>query len=169
METKLTDRQTDRQTDSYYSFVRKWLALKRAVWFRSHTGRGSLSGARVFGDGLGSLADGVLSELTGQKQTDGGLDLAARDGRTLVVVSETRRLGGDALEDVVDKRIHDAHCLARDTGVGMYLLQHLVDVDSVALPPSSSVLLVPATRSLLLADGLLGALRCCFRRHGVRV
>ena len=111
----------------------------------------------------------MLSELAGQQETDGGLDLAASDRRTLVVVSETGRLGGDALEDIVDERIHDAHRLARDTGVGVNLLQHLVDVDSVALPPSPTVLLATATRRLRLADGLLGALRCCFRRHVVLV
>ena len=111
----------------------------------------------------------MLSELAGQQQTDGGLDLAARDRRALVVVSETGRLGGDALEDVVDERIHDAHCLARDTGVRVHLLENLVDVDSVALPPSSTVLLVTAAWRLRLADGLLGALRCCFGRHVVVV
>ena len=107
----------------------------------------------------------MLSELAGQQQTDGGLDLAARDRRALVVVSETGGLGGDTLEDVVHERIHDAHRLARDTGIGVHLLQNLVDVDSVALPPSSTVLLVTATWRLHLADGLLGALRCCFGRH----
>ena len=107
----------------------------------------------------------MLSELAGQQQTDGGLDLAARDRRALIVVSETGGLGGDTLEDVVHERIHDAHRLARDTGIGVHLLQNLVDVDSVALPPSSTVLLVTATWRLHLADGLLGALRCCFGRH----
>ena len=110
----------------------------------------------------------MLGELTGQQQTDGGLDLATSDRRALVVVSETGRLGGDALEDVVYKRIHYAHRFARDTGVGVHLLQHLVDVDAVALPPFSVSLLVTTSRCLRLADGLLGALRCCFGRHDFR-
>ena len=38
--------------------------------------RVSLLGAGVFGDGLGSLRNGVLGELTGQEKTDGSLDLA---------------------------------------------------------------------------------------------
>ena len=111
----------------------------------------------------------MLGELTGQQQTDGGLDLATSDRRALVVVSETGRLGGDALEDVVHERIHDAHRFARYTGVGVHLLQHLVDVDAVALPPLSVSLLVTTARCLRLADGLLGALRCCFGRHDFRV
>ena len=105
-ETKIRTIMNTRRNNS---FVIRWLALKRTVvgvwpW--------RLAGAGVLGYGLRALADGVLSELAGQQQTDGGLDLAARDRRTLVVVRETGRLGGDALEDVVNKRIHDAHRLA---------------------------------------------------------
>ena len=40
--------------------------------------------------------------------------------------------GGDALEDVVDERVHNAHGFAGDTSVRVNLLQHLVDVDSIA-------------------------------------
>ena len=83
-------------------------------------------GARVLGDGLRALADGMLSELAGQQETDGGLDLAARDRRAL---------------------------------------EHLVDVDSITLPPSPTMLLVTAAWGLYLADRLLSAFRCCFRRH----
>jgi len=99
-----------------------------------------LLGAGVLGDGLGALRDGVLGELTGEEEADGGLDLPAGDGGALVVVRQAARLGGDALEDVVDERVHDAHRLGGDAGVGVHLLQHLVDVDGVrllpALPPS---------------------------------
>ena len=70
--------------------------------------------------------------------------------------------------DRLYKRIHDAHRFARYTGVGVHLLQHLVDVDAVALPPFSVSLLVTTSRCLRLADGLLGALRCCFGRHDFR-
>ena len=38
--------------------------------------------------------------------------------------------GGDAFEDVVDERVHDAHGFAGDTSVRVNLLQHLVDVDT---------------------------------------
>lgn len=65
----------------------------------------------VLGDGLGAFTDGVLGQLTGQEQTDGGLDLPGGDGATLVVVSEAAGFGGDALEDVVHERVHDGHGL----------------------------------------------------------
>ena len=84
------------------------MALKRAVLKPiSH----SLLGGGVLGDSLGTFRDGVLGQLTGQKQTDGGLDLATADGRSLVVVSQAAGLSGDPLEDVVDERVHDGHGL----------------------------------------------------------
>ena len=49
-----------------------------------------------------------------------------------------RQLGGfigDSLEDVVDKRVHDAHGLAGDSGVWVYLLEDLLDVDGIGLLP----------------------------------
>ena len=45
----------------------------------------------------------MLGELSGEDETDRGLDLAGRDGRLLVVGSELGSFSGDALEDVVDK------------------------------------------------------------------
>ena len=144
------------------SFCEKVVALKRAV-FGEPVSR--LLGLCVLGDGLGALRDGVLGQLTRQQQTDGGLDLAGGDGGAAVVVSQTGGLGSDALEDVVDEGVHDAHGLGRDASVGMHLLQHLVDVDGVALPPSPSALLVRGTGSLGLGHGLLGSLRCGFGWH----
>lgn len=125
----------------------------------------TLLGAGVLGDGLGAFADGVLGELSGQQQTNGGLNLAARDRRTTVVVSETRSLGGDALEDVVDEAVHDRHRLAADTGVRVDLLEHLVDVDRVALATLPVTLLVTGTYGLRLAGGLLRSLTGWLRRH----
>ncbi len=43
-------------------------------------GLNSLLGAGVLGDSLGSLRDGVLGQLTGQKKPDCGLDLSTGDG-----------------------------------------------------------------------------------------
>ena len=62
-----------------YSFVRLWRSLEGPFLggvFRSWY----LLGAGVLCDGLGALTDGVLGQLTREKQTDGGLDLPARDG-----------------------------------------------------------------------------------------
>ena len=116
---------------------------------------GSL-GAGVLGDGLGALGHGVLGQLPGQQQAHGRLDLPGGDGRTLVVMSQTRRLARDALEDVVDEGVHDAHGLGRDAGVRVDLLQHLVHVHGVALLAAALALLTVLL--LRLGHRLLGAL-----------
>ncbi|KAI7811665.1 Histone H2B, partial [Triplophysa rosa] len=113
-------------------------------------------GAGVLCYGFCPLRHGVFGQLTGQQKTNGGLDLSGCDGGALVVVSETRRLTGDALKDVVDERVHDAHGLRGDTGVRMNLLQDFVHVDSVTLLPGLSALLSSFSRSL--SDGFLRAL-----------
>ena len=77
----------------------------------------------------------MLGELTREEEPDRGLDLAGRDGGLGVVLGELGRLPGDALEDVVDERVHDEHGLGRDAGVRVDLLEHLVDVDGVRLLP----------------------------------
>ncbi|TKR68409.1 hypothetical protein L596_024398 [Steinernema carpocapsae] len=59
-------------------------------------------------DGLGPLGDGVLSELVGEDQADGGLNFPGRDRRALVVVGEFQGLDGDAFQDLVDKRVYNS-------------------------------------------------------------
>ena len=49
------------------------MVLKRTVVFQSV--ESSLLGAGVLGDSLGALGHGVLGQLTGEQQADGGLDL----------------------------------------------------------------------------------------------
>ena len=119
----------------------------------------------VLGDGFGALADGVLGQLTRQKETDSGLDLAGGDGAPLVVVSKTAGLGGDALEDVVHERVHDGHGFGRDTSVGVHLLQHLVDVDAVTFLSPAPLLLVAGSSDGLGFAGLLRAFGTQFRCH----
>lgn len=126
----------------------------------------ALLAAGVLGDGLGALTDSVLGKLSGEEETDGSLDLATGDRRSLVVVSQTGGLGGDALEDIVDKAVHDGHSLAADTGVGVHLLQHLVDVDGIAFLALPLALLVAGANRLRLT-GLLRAFRADFGRHCV--
>ena len=119
----------------------------------------SLLGAGVLGDGLGTLRDGVLGQLTGQEKPDRGLDLPGGDGGPLVVVGQTGGLGGDPGEDVVDKGVHDGHGLGGDTSVGVHLLQDLVDVDGIRLlPPLVLLLLVSLGHGLGGLAGLLGSL-----------
>jgi len=122
-----------------------------------------LLGAGVLGDSLGSLRDGVLGQLSGQEEPDSGLDLPGGDGGPLVVVGQLGGLSGDPREQVVDKRVHDAHGLGGDTGVGVHLLQDLVDVDGVGLLPLALPLLLVALGDLLgglarLGGGLSGGL-----------
>ena len=114
----------------------------------------------VLGDGLGALRDGVLGQLTGEDEPDSGLDLPGGDGRLLAVPGELGGLGGDLLEDVVDEGVHDRHGLGGDTGVGVNLLENLVDVDLVGL--DLRLLLLGAGDSLL--HGLLGGLLVSFLR-----
>eukprot|EP00302_Diacronema_sp_CCMP2436_P034485 CAMPEP_0179991456 /NCGR_PEP_ID=MMETSP0984-20121128/4999_1 /TAXON_ID=483367 /ORGANISM="non described non described, Strain CCMP 2436" /LENGTH=96 /DNA_ID=CAMNT_0021910757 /DNA_START=542 /DNA_END=829 /DNA_ORIENTATION=- len=82
---------------------------------RGHEAR--LRVGRVLGHGLGALRHGVLGKLAGKDQADGRLDLAGRERALLVVAHELARLDGDALEGVVDERVHDRHGLGRDARV----------------------------------------------------
>ena len=130
----------------------------------------TLLAAGVLGDGLGALGHGVLGQLSGQEETDGSLDLPGREGGPPVVVSQTAGLGGDALEDVVDEGVHDAHGLGGDAGVGVHLFEYLVHVDAVRLPPPLAAFLVPGPLGLCLGGGLLGPFACCcLWRHAERM
>jgi len=75
----------------------------------------------------------VLGELAGEDQSHRGLDLAGGHRGLLVVARQLGRLRRDLLEDVVDEGVHDGHALGGDAGVGVHLLEHLVDVDLVGL------------------------------------
>ena len=117
----------------------------------------NLLAAGVLGHSLGSLRHSVLGQLTREQETDSSLDFTAGDGGSVVVVGQTRGLSSNALKDVIHERIHDGHGLAGDTSVGVHLLQHLVDVDGVRLPPPPLPLLVPGTGGLGLGGSLLGS------------
>jgi hypothetical protein len=106
---------------------------------------------RELGDSLGSLRDGVLGEFTRKHETDSSLDLAARKSGLLVVSGKLSGFGGNALEDIVDEGVHDAHTLLGDTGIGMDLLEDLVNVRGVSL--GTLLVLLSAGGSLL---GCLG-------------
>ena len=100
----------------------------------------------------------MLGKFTGEEQSDCGLDLPGGDCGPLVVVGETGGFSGDALEDVVDKGVHDGHSLGADTSVGVDLLQDLVDVDRVGLLPPLALLLAISLGDRL--GGLTGLLGC---------
>ena len=143
-----------------------WLAPRSAdkKEERGESGHGTVAAATsnllaagVLGDGLGALTDGVLSQLTGQQETDSCLDLPAGDGGTLVVVGQAGSLSSDSLEDIVDKAVHDGHGFAADAGVRVHLFQHLVDVDGVAFLSPALPLLVAGADGFSLS-GLLCSL-----------
>ena len=48
----------------------------------------------------------------------------------------------ETFKDIIDEGVHDAHGLGGDSGVGVDLLQHLVDVDGVGLLPLALLLLL---------------------------
>jgi hypothetical protein len=97
----------------------------------------------------------VLGQLTGEDEADRSLDLSGRDGGLLVVSSQLASLSGDALEDIVDEGVEDRHGTVGDTGVGVDLLQDLVDVRRVSLLASLGALLLLASGGGLLAGILL--------------
>jgi len=129
-----------------------WGERAKSSLSRLARARGSSTlGGGVLGDGLGTFRHGVLAQLSGEHQADGGLDFARRQGRLAVVANQAASFSGDALEDVVDERVHDRHGAAGDAGVGVDLLEHLVDVRRVGLDALLVLL-------LLVAGGLGGLL-----------
>jgi hypothetical protein len=143
---------------------RVFVVLKRTV-YKCVENEKHLFRTGVLGDGFGTFGDGVLGQLTGQQQTHGSLNFSASDRRTFVVVCQTGSFSGDTFEDVVHETVHYAHSLTRDTGVGMDLFQHLVDVDGIALLPPALLFFVALGNVLLSFPGLLGCLTTCLRRH----
>ena len=97
----------------------------------------------------------MLGKLAWEEKPDGGLDLPGGDGGPLVVVGETRGLGGDSLKDVIHERVHDRHGLGRDTGIGVDLLQDLVDVNGVRFLSLLLLFLVASGTGGLSLAGLL--------------
>ncbi|ODM87533.1 hypothetical protein Ocin01_19146 [Orchesella cincta] len=97
------------------------------------------------------MIDGVFGQLSGKKETHCSLDFPRGDGGPLVVVGKTGSLRSNTLENVVDKGVHDGHGFGGDSSVGVNLLQHLVDVDSVGFLP-----LVLPLLSISLGNVLLG-------------
>lgn len=91
----------------------------------------------------------MLSKLSREDETDGGLDFTGGDGRLLRVrgefwkfckkacnrtqdIKRTGCLGSDTLKDIVDEAVKDSHRLVRDTGIGMDLLEDYRTIFSCA-------------------------------------
>jgi len=111
----------------------------------------------------------VLGQLAGQHQTHRGLDLAAGHGGLLVVARQAGGLRTDLVKDVVHKGVEDGDGLGADAGVGVHLLEDLVDVQLVALHFGGLFLLF-AVGPGLGGSGLLGgSLLSCFGGHDSRL
>ena len=100
----------------------------------------------------------MLGQLTREQQTNGGLNFAGRESASLVVADQTARLSSDALEDVVDERVHDAHGTAGDADVGVDLLEHPVDVGRIGLRASASAAFTLGSIGVAGSFGLSGGL-----------
>lgn len=100
----------------------------------------------------------MLREFTRKDESDRGLDLSRRDGRSVVVRSKLGSLSGNSLENVRDERVKDSHGLVRDTSVGVDLLEDLVDVRRVRLDPLLGPLLGTVLGSSRSLSGLGGSL-----------
>ena len=92
----------------------------------------------------------MLGELTGEDESNSGLDFAGRQGGLLGAASQLGGLLGDSLEDIVDEGVQDGHASLGDSDGGVHLLQHLVDVRRVRLGSLCRA---------LLGGSLLGGLR----------
>lgn len=97
----------------------------------------------------------MLGQLTGEDEADSSLDLLGGDGGTLVVSSQLGGLASDALEDVVNKRVHNVHALLGDVGLGVALTENFEDVGAVRLVAG---LAADASRGSRLLGGLSGGL-----------
>ena len=98
----------------------------------------------------------MLGKLTWKGKSDSGLNLAGRKSLLLVVSGKFTGLSAYTLEDVVDERVHDRHTSLGDSGLGVNLLQHTVDVGRVRFLS----LLSASTGGLL--GGFSGFLGRCF-------
>ena len=92
---------------------------KGPIFSKDARPRVSLLEAGVLRDGFISFGHSELGQDWRQNESDGGLYVPTRDGRTLVVANQEWGLRSYPLENVVGKSVHDAHGLARDAGVRM--------------------------------------------------
>lgn len=103
-----------------------------------------------------TLGGGELAELVGQDEEHGGLDFARRDGLAAIAARQSTGLDGNALEEIVDERVHDVHGTLRYTAISIHLLEHLVDEGAVRVVVALGVALLPDLRHCLLGTRHLG-------------
>ena len=109
----------------------------------------------------------MLGQLSRQEQPDSSLDFPGGDGFPLVVVGQPAGFSSNPSEQVIDKRVHDAHGFGGDTGVRMDLLQHLVDVCGIGLRTTLPLLARHSSSSTL--PGRIINLRNGFLTKSLRI
>ena len=87
----------------------------------------------------------MAGQLTGEDELDSGLNLPGRESSPLVEADQLGAFSGNAVKGVVDEGVHDVHGLLGDANVGVYLLEHLVDVNGEGLNSSPAGLLVSSS------------------------
>lgn len=90
-----------------------------------------------------------MGHFPGQQQAHSGLDLPGNDGDALVEMCQAGSLTHGALENIVHKGFHDAHCFGGNASVGVKLLHHFAGADGLTFLPRHSPLLPPLTGNFL--------------------
>ena len=95
------DRRTRLQTWERRRIFQRLVVFRTPILLGCGAGKGRPAdlrlAARVLGDGLGALADGVLGQLSRQDEADRSLDLARAQSALLVVAAQTTSLASNAL------------------------------------------------------------------------
>ena len=81
----------------------------------------------------------MAGEFSGEEEAHRCLNLAGGESLALVVAGESGGLIGNALKDVKNEGVHDAHGFLGNSSFRVDLLEHLVDVSGEGL---SALLLV---------------------------
>ena len=78
----------------------------------------------------------MLGKLTRKEKLDGRLDFPGGEGAFSVVPDQLGGLGGESVESVINKGVHNVHGFLADTDFGVDLLEDLVDVEREGLDSS---------------------------------
>ena len=87
----------------------------------------------IIDNGLCSLCSCVFGKLAGQHQCHSALKVTSAYRLCFVIKCQLVRFFDQAIKDVFDKAVHNAHARLGDASVGMNLLQNSVDVRVVRL------------------------------------
>lgn len=97
--------------------------------------------ARIFSDSFSSFANSMFGKFSWKQQTDRCLNFTRRYCGSFVLMSKSWGLSCNSFKQIVEKRIHDAHCLGWNTNIWMNLFKNFVDVWTIwFFAPSSSLL-----------------------------